>query len=113
MVKIRAADPSLFGPRPRTSKPRELSPMAQARQQQQQQFSRLIAKLEDESQVFEVKPDSDEKPSTIRLRLLRVAKEQNKEIAIRKHPSGDGFIVGLMTPERRSTRGRRAASSEG
>jgi hypothetical protein len=30
------------------------------------------------------------------------------EIAVRKH--GDGFLVGLLTPERRTNRGRRAAT---
>jgi hypothetical protein len=107
MVKVRKADPALMD---KSSKPaRELSPAARERDQQQRQFKRLIGQLTGPDQVFEVRLDATEKPITIRQRLLRVASEANVEIAVRKH--GDGFLVGLLTPERRTNRGRRAAGA--
>ncbi|MGZ6273714.1 MAG: hypothetical protein ACXWM8_05435 [Candidatus Limnocylindrales bacterium] len=103
MVKVRKADPALMdAPGKRT---RKLSPAALAREQQQRQFKRLIGQLKGPEQVFEVRLDPIEKPITIRQRLLRVAAEAKVEIAVRKH--GDGFLVGLLTPERRTNRGRR------
>jgi hypothetical protein len=106
MVKIRKADPSLMDKA--SQRPRELSPAAREREQQQRQFKRLIGQLSGPAQVFEVRLDRTEKPITIRQRLLRVAAEANVEIAVRKH--GDGFLVGLLTPERRTNRGRRGAA---
>jgi len=45
----------------------------------------------------------------VRQRLLRVASTLGTEVAVRKH--GTGFVVGLMTPERRTRRGRPRASA--
>ena len=109
MVKIRRADPSLMDKSNRPRAARELSPRAAERQRQQQQFARLISQLTDANQVFEVQLGPEEKPLTIRQRILRAAGEANVEVAVRKH--GDGFLVGLMTPERRSRRGRKAGST--
>jgi hypothetical protein len=53
--------------------------------------------------------DSTEKPLTVRQRLLKVAADSGKEIVVRKY--GNGFAVGLMTPERRSRRGRKPKSA--
>jgi hypothetical protein len=105
MVKVRKADPALMDKA--SQRPRELSPAAREREQQQRQFKKLIAQLTGPDQVFEVRLDPNEKPITIRQRLLRVAGEANVEIAVRKH--GDGFLVGLLTPERRTNRGRKAS----
>jgi hypothetical protein len=108
MVKVRKADPALMD---KSSKPaRELSPAARERDQQQRQFKRLIGQLTGPEQVFEVRLDATEKPITIRQRLLRVASDAKVEIAVRKH--GDGFLVGLLTPERRTNRGRRAGGAD-
>ncbi|HEX8938700.1 MAG TPA: hypothetical protein VF763_00935 [Candidatus Limnocylindrales bacterium] len=108
MVKIRrVADPAVMDARKRPVK--ELSPAARERQQQQRQFKKLIGQLSGPDDVFEVSLGADEKPITIRQRLLRVAAEEGREIAVRKH--GDGFLVGLMTPERRTNRGRRRAEA--
>ena len=104
MVKIRATDASAFQKSGR-SQDRELTP----RQQQDQKFQRMIGRLQTEDQAFQVRPEGDEKLPTLRNRLLRAAAAQNKELAVRKQ--GDGFIVGLMTPDRRSTRGRRRRSA--
>jgi len=109
MVTVRKADPALMD---KAAKPkRELSPAARERSQQQRQFKRLIGQLKGPEQVFVVRLDPTEKPITIRQRLLRVAAEANVEIAVRKH--GAGFLVGLLTPERRTNRGRRAAAPKG
>ena len=108
MVKVRKADPALLDKA--AQKTRELSPAAREREQQQRQFKRLIGHLKGPEQVFEVRLDPNEKPITIRQRLLRSAADAKVEIAVRKH--GDGFLVGLLTPERRTNRGRRQSSSK-
>ena len=100
MVTVRKADPALMDKG--SQRPRELSPAAREREEQNRKFKRP-------EQVFEVRLDATEKPITIRQRLLRVAAEAKVEIAVRKH--GDGFLVGLLTPERRTNRGRRAAGA--
>ena len=109
MVKVRKADPALMDKA--SASQRELSPAAQEREQQYRQFKRLIAQLTGPEQVFVVHLEATEKPITIRQRLLRVASEANVEIAVRKHE--DGFLVGLLTPERRTNRGRRQQSPAG
>jgi hypothetical protein len=108
MVTVRKADPALMDGG--SQRARELSPAARERQQQARQFKRMIGQLKGPEQVFEVRLDASEKAITIRQRLLRVAAEANVEIAVRKH--NDGFLVGLLTPERRTNRGRKPASSE-
>ena len=87
------------------SRPRELSPAAVARQKEYARLRDLMAKLNDPGQVYEIVLDATEKPLTVRQRLLKVAAESGKEIVVRKY--GSGFAVGLMTPERRSRRGRK------
>jgi hypothetical protein len=107
MVTVRKADPALMDKG--IQRPRELSPAAREREKQQKQFKRLIGQLTGPDQVFEVRLDATEKAITIRQRLLRVAADANVEIAVRKH--GEGFLVGLLTPDRRTNRGRRAGGS--
>jgi hypothetical protein len=59
--------------------------------------------------VFEVRLDKSDKAPTVRQRLLKVAAEQGVEIAVAKYENG--FLVGLMTPERRARRrGRKPAA---
>jgi len=109
MVKIRRADASLMdNPKRAARAQRELTPKARERQQQHRQLASLIGKIHDPTEVFEVRLGPNEKPATIRQRLLRAASEAEREIAVRK--SDHGFLVGLMTPERRSRRGRKAGS---
>ncbi|MGZ3586126.1 MAG: hypothetical protein ACXWQ6_06515 [Candidatus Limnocylindrales bacterium] len=104
MVKIRRVDRTLID-KPQRAPRKALTP----REQQQRQFARLIGQLKGPEDVFEVALGSADKPITIRQRLLRVASDQGVEIAVRKH--GSGFVVGLMTPERRTNRGRKKAGS--
>jgi hypothetical protein len=111
MVKIRRAERALMD-KPaerRTTARKALTPLQAARQKQHRQFTRMIRSLQTPDDVFVVGLGSDDKPLTVRQRLLRVAAEQGKEVAVRKH--GTGFVVGLLTPERRSRRGRRPAAS--
>ena len=109
MVTIRRADPALMDkPRPAARK-KELTPLQRERLRQQRQFSRLVTGLAGPDDVFEVALGAAEKPLTVRQRLLRAASAAGVEIAVRKH--GSGFLVGLLTPERRSNRGRRKAVS--
>ncbi len=110
MVKIRAhSDPSVMEYRPPPAKPKQLSPRAQARLEQERLFRRkIVNRLTDDAKVFRVKLGPDEKPLTIRRRLQKVAEDAGKEIAIRQ--MDDAFYVGLMTPDRRPRRGRRPKS---
>ena len=91
---------------------RELTPAQLERQRQEKQFQKLMAQLTDETKVFEIRPGGDEKATTVRQRLLRAAQGAGIEVAVRKH--GDGFLVGLMTDERRSSqRGRKPGTRAG
>ena len=111
MARIQRVDSTMMDapPRARAGAPKkELTPAQRERQRQQRQFTRMIGQLSDQSVVFEVRLGRDEKPITVRQRLLRAAEDANREIAVRK--SANGFLVGLMTPGRRSNRGRRKAT---
>ena len=101
MVKISSADPKLMDAPKRAGGARTLTPL----ERQHRQFSKWMRTLEGPESVFAVSLGKDEKPATIRQRLLKVAGDEGKEIAVRKH--GTGFLVGLMTPERRTRRGRK------
>ena len=110
MVKIRQVDVSMIDkPKQTRSAPRELSPRAKERLAQERKFKRMLAKLTDPMAVFEVRFEADDKPLTVRQRLLRAAQEDGREIVVRK--SEKGWLVALATPERRSRRGRRRASA--
>jgi hypothetical protein len=92
----------LTDPRRRVPKGRAVSP-------EQQAIIKRLRSITDESVVYEVILEGDEKPATVRQQLLRAAKVVGIEIAVRK--SDSGFYVGLMTPERRSKRGRKPAGA--
>jgi hypothetical protein len=110
VVRIQKVDVSVMDrPKATRSAPKELTPAQKERQRQQRQFERMMAQMDDPGSVFEVRLGQDEKPITIRQRLLRAASDAGKEVAVRRSPNG--FYVGLMTPERRSNRGRKKASA--
>src|SRR4051812_32715590 len=108
MSKIRELKDAtvLDAPKPR---PRELSAAALGRQKEYGRLRDLMNKLNDPGQVYEIVLEPTEKPLTVRQRLLKVANESGKDIVVRKY--GSGFAVGLMTPERRSRRGRKPKSA--
>jgi hypothetical protein len=111
MVKVRKVDVAMLDkPKAGPEKARELSPRARARLAQQRQFKGMLSRLNTRDDVFEVRLEDDEKPMTIRQRLMKTAEEQGKEIVVRK--SERGWLVGLATPDRRSRRGRKRSSAQ-
>jgi hypothetical protein len=108
MSKIRALNDAsvLDAPKPRA---KEVSPAALARQKEYARLRDMMAKLNSPDQVFEVVLEPNEKALTVRQRLLKVAAESGKDIVVRKY--GNGFAVGLMTPDRRTRRGRKPKSA--
>ena len=102
MPKIRKVEAAVMLPQPRTPAPRgrRVSP-------EQQRLIERMKTIVDESVVYEVILEPGEKPLTVRQQIIRAAKSAGVEIAVRKAPKG--FYVGLMTPERRSNRGRKTA----
>jgi hypothetical protein len=96
-------------PKRRAAAAKELTPEQRERQKQQRQFTRMISQLNGPNDVFEVRLGKDEKAVTVRQRLLRAASDADKEVAVRR--SEGGFFVGLMTPDRRSNRGRKKAAA--
>lgn len=102
MAKFRKVDPSSMDPQPKkvASPGRQISP-------EQQRVIKKLKTITDPSVVYEVVLEDGEKPLTVRQQLLRASKAAGVEIAVRKSPNG--FYVGLMTPERRSNRGRKAS----
>jgi hypothetical protein len=96
-------------PKPTPKAPKALTPRQLERVDQERKFKRMLAKINTPEDVFEVRFEKNDKPLTVRQRLLRAAQDAGKEIVVRK--SENGWLVALATPERRSRRGRRRASS--
>jgi hypothetical protein len=98
MPKYRKVDAALMDnppkPKPRG---RPISP-------EQQALVNRIKKITDESVVYEAVLQKGDKPATVRAQILRAAKLAGVDVAVKKSP--DGFYIGLMTPKRRSKRGR-------
>ena len=110
MVKIRQVDVALLDkPKATRAAPKELSPRARERLEQQKQFERMLTRIGDRDTVFEIRLEGDEKPLTIRQRLMKAAEATGKEVVVRK--SDKGWLVGMSTPDRKSKRGRRKASA--
>ena len=72
---------------------------------EQQALIKRMKQITDESVVYEAVLQKGEKPATIRAQLLRAAKLADVDIAVKKSPQG--FYFGLMTPQRKSKRGRK------
>ena len=64
-----------------------------------------MKKITDETVVYEAVLEKGEKPATVRAQLLRAAKLAGVDVAVKKSPHG--FYFGLMTPGRKSKRGRK------
>jgi hypothetical protein len=77
---------------------------------EQQALINRMRKITDESTVYEAVLQKGEKPATVRAQLLRAAKLAGVEIAVKKSPGG--FYFGLLTPERKSRRGRPRKDAE-
>ena len=99
MPKYRKVDAELMDKPPKPKRRgRPISP-------EQQALIKRMSKITDESVVFEAVLQKGEKPATVRAQLLRAAKLAGVEIAVKK--SSAGFYFGLMTPKRKSNRGRK------
>jgi hypothetical protein len=98
MPKYRKVDAELMDnppkPKPRG---RPISP-------EQQALVNRIKKITDDSVVYEAVLSDDEKPATVRAQIMRAARLAGVDVAVKKSP--DGFYFGLMTPKRKSKRGR-------
>jgi len=107
LVKIaKLLDTSVLEPPARA--PAAPSPQAIERKRQAELFRKQIESLRDESAAFAVSLEEGDKAATIRNRLLAAGRVAGREIAVRRY--GEGFAVGLMTPARRSRRGRPRSS---
>jgi len=71
---------------------------------EQQALINRIKKITDKTVVYEAVLQKGEKPATVRAQIVRAAKLAGVDIAVKKSPGG--FYIGLMTPERKSRRGR-------
>lgn len=110
MVKIRQVDVAMLDkPKASRAQAREMSPRARERLAQQRQFERMLSRLNDRDTVFEIRLGSEEKPLTIRQRLMKAAEATGKDVVVRK--SERGWLVGMATADRRSRRGRRRAAA--
>ncbi len=108
-MKIRKTDPTAMDPAP-ARQPRALSPAAQARLAQYEMLRKsVIDRITGPEDVFRVTLEQGEKPATIRQHLLKVAKEEGKDVAVQNR--GDHLLVGLMTADRKPRRGRRPKSA--
>jgi D-Tyr-tRNAtyr deacylase len=109
-MKIRKVAASAMNPKTEVATSRQPSARDLQRIEIEQQ---IIGRLTDESIVLAIDPEEGEKPATLRQRILRVASDKHVEIAIQVKQDGEGqrLLVGLMTPERRSRRGRRPKAS--
>lgn len=76
---------------------------------EQQALIKRMKNITDPSVVYEAVMTGNEKPATVRQQLLRAAKLAGIEIAVKK--SEKGFYFGLMTPDRKSNRGRKTKGS--
>ncbi len=101
MVRFRRVDASVLRQEKKRPAGRQPSP-------EQLELIGKIKTITDESVVYEVTLESDEKPLTVRQQLLRASKAAGVEIVIRK--SEKGFYVAKLTPERKSRRGRKPAA---
>lgn len=84
--------------------PRKPSPRTLALRREYEQFREQISALTGPDKAFAVDLEPGEKWATVRLRLIRISNEFGRPIVVRKQ--GDSLFVGLMTPERKSRRGR-------
>ncbi len=92
MVKIRQVDATMIDkPKPTPKAPKALTPRQLERVDQERKFKRMLAKINTADDVFEVRFEKDDKPLTVRQRLLRAAQDAGKEIVVRK---SEKWLVG-------------------
>lgn len=99
MPRYRKVDAELM------DKPPKPKPRGRPISPEQRALVKRMSRITDESVVFEAVLEKGEKPATVRAQLLRAAKLAGVEVAVKKSPNG--FYFGLMTPKRKSKRGRK------
>lgn len=104
-MRIQKVDVAMLDKPKAAAKPRALSPKARLRLKQHRELVKTIGQINGPKDVFEVRLGREEKPLTMRLRIVKAAEEAKKDVVVRK--SERGWLIGLATPERRSKRGRR------
>ena len=109
MVKVRNVHRDLLDKPVRLA--RTLTPAQMRREALDAQLRRVINRLAGPGDVFEIGLEEGEKAITVRQRINKVAAAAGVAIAVRK--SGDNaLLVGLLTPDRRTSRGRRRRSAQ-
>ena len=99
MTRYRKVDADVMEkPAKRKSPGRPISP-------EQQALIKRMKTIDSPDVVYEAVIGENEKPATVRQQLLRAAKLAEVDIAVKK--SDKGFYFGLMTPDRKSNRGRK------
>ena len=104
-MRIQKVDVAMLDKPKSAARPRALSPKALARLKQHRELVKAIGQIKTAKDVFEIRLGREEKPMTMRQRIMKAAEEAKGDIVVRK--SDKGWLVGLATPERRSKRGRR------
>jgi hypothetical protein len=92
-------------------RPARRAPRGRSLTPEQEALVKRMKTLTDASVVYEATLEEGEKPATVRQQLKVAAKRAGVEIAVKKSPAG--FYFGLLTPERRTNRGRKPASPAG
>jgi hypothetical protein len=105
MVKVRKVDASLMATVKRADRPR--SPAQLARERRDLELKKALDGLKAPDDAYEIVVEGDEKPLTIRQAFAKQAKTAGIQVSFRK--SEKGWYVGLLTPERRTGRGRKPA----
>jgi hypothetical protein len=104
-VRIQKVDVAMLDKPKAAARSRALSPKALARLKQHRELVKTIGQIKTAKDVFEIRLGREEKPMTMRQRIMKAADEAKNDIVVRK--SEKGWLIGMATPERRSKRGRR------
>jgi hypothetical protein len=106
MVKVRKVDASVMATPARADRPK--SPAQVAREKRDLELRKALDGLKGPEDAYEIVVEGDEKPLTIRQAFSKQAKAAGIAVSFRR--SEKGWYVGLLTPERRTGRGRKPAA---
>jgi hypothetical protein len=106
MVKVRKVDASVMATSQKADRPK--SPAQLAREKRDLELRKALDGLKGPEDAYEIAVEGDEKPLTIRQAFAKQAKAAGIAVSFRR--SEKGWYVGLLTPERRTGRGRKPAA---
>ena len=89
-MKIEKVSAALLEP---GSGPKKLSPREQARTEQERRIARMLSGLSGPDVAYRIRPEGDEKLSTIEARIRKMAKASGKQVLLRKMENS--VVVGL------------------